>query len=310
MPAETAEIEFALVEWVYDHSDRGTLGDAELAGFVQAHGLTLQEALRLMEFCKEKGFLSDGFITAGGLYANLTALGEQVVSEKRRRRSDPLLRAAAARKALLDRLWQVESGLTPTLIAALSRTPGCRFEGEPIRAAEFVHAAEDLVRKGLARWRAPDGDGCPELLMITAAGGRCAEHYGGDVDQYEREREAGRTVFNIGSNTGNIAAGSTDFQMTAVTTHRDRMAEVAHFARALRQAVPVLGLPDDGAREMAMLAERLLSETAGDEPDPTRLQRWSGRVLELLNSPLMSGTLGGVLAAYGQTVLPGLPGGS
>jgi hypothetical protein len=91
------------------------------------------------------------------------------------------------------------------------------------------------------------------------------------------------------------------------TTNGVRTAEIVMFARALRQAAPVLGLPENDAKELAETADRMELEASSDQPDTSRLKRWGGAIVSMLNSPVVNGALGSILAAYGQTVLPGLP---
>jgi hypothetical protein len=59
--------------------------------------------------------------------------------------------------------------------------------------------------------------------------------------------------------------------------------------------------------EITDLATRLEAEAATDSPDPSKLQRWGNSISSILDSPVVSGALGSVLAAYTGTVLPGLP---
>jgi hypothetical protein len=54
------------------------------------------------------------------------------------------------------------------------------------------------------------------------------------------------------------------------------------------------------------MADRIEQEASSDDPDLNRIQRWGASILALLNSPVVSGALGGVLAEYGGSVLPGL----
>jgi hypothetical protein len=72
----------------------------------------------------------------------------------------------------------------------------------------------------------------------------------------------------------------------------------------------MLGLPDEETSELVELADRIEQEASGETPDLNRLHRWSANVLGLLNSPVVSGALGGILAAYGGMILPGLQSGS
>ena len=126
--------------------------------------------------------------------------------------------------------------------------------------------------------------------------------------EYERrDVKASGPVFHIhGDNTGNIAANSRDITMNTKTINGVSMPDLVIFARALRQATPTLGLPSEEASELVELADRIEQEASREAPDLNRLQRWAANVLGLLNSPVVSGALAGVLAAYGGTVLPGL----
>ncbi|MCT9010491.1 hypothetical protein [Streptomyces rhizosphaerihabitans] len=58
--------------------------------------------------------------------------------------------------------------------------------------------------------------------------------------------------------------------------------------RALRQAAPVLELPEDDVLEFTQLATRLETEAANGSPDPGRLQRWGGSIIGILNSPVVT----------------------
>ena len=119
--------------------------------------------------------------------------------------------------------------------------------------------------------------------------------------EYERRGvKASGPVFHIhGDNTGNIAANSRDITMNTKTINGVSMPDLVIFARALRQATPTLGLPSEEASELVELADRIEQEASREAPDLNRLQRWAANVLGLLNSPVVSGALAGVLAAYG-----------
>ncbi|GIH24928.1 hypothetical protein Aph01nite_32380 [Acrocarpospora phusangensis] len=69
----------------------------------------------------------------------------------------------------------------------------------------------------------------------------------------------------------------------------------------------MLGLTDRDAEELVETADRIEDEAASEDPDLSRIQRWSASALALVNSPVVSGALGGVLSAYGTSMLPGLP---
>jgi hypothetical protein len=95
----------SFVEWVYDHSD-GPLGDVEFREFSEAYKLDGGNSFGLLRYCKGRGLLDDKFSTLGGPVANMTPTGIQWVEDRKRRRADPALRIAAARKGLLVWLWK------------------------------------------------------------------------------------------------------------------------------------------------------------------------------------------------------------
>ncbi|MBT3155624.1 hypothetical protein HTV45_33135 [Streptomyces sp. CHD11] len=135
------------------------------------------------------------------------------------------------------------------------------------------------------------------------------DNYQGDIGAYERRNTGGNTTFHIGQNTGNIAANSRDFTLNATTHSGVDLAQVVMAARALRQAVPILGLPEDDAAEVTQLATRIEEEATSTNPDPSRLQRWRTQAVAILASPVVSGALSSVLATYLGVVLPELPAG-
>ncbi|WP_406486619.1 hypothetical protein [Streptomyces sp. NBC_01563] len=190
---------------------------------------------------------------------------------------------------------------TPTLFLA---TPWSYFAGAEISGTELHQALAYLAENDLIERIDTD----PAMVAITPQGVSCALAGGNVQDHTNQQRPGDNVTFNIGENTGNIAANSRDFTMNA-TTNKDGVdpAAVVMLARALRQAAPALELPEDDAIEFAQLATRLENEAAGGSPDPDRLQRWGSSILGILNSPVVSGALGSALAAYAGMVLPGLP---
>jgi transcriptional regulator with XRE-family HTH domain len=296
------------VEWVYDHSD-SRLGDVEFREFSEAYKLDGDNSFALLRYCKERGLLDDKFSTLGGPAANMTPAGIQWVEERKRRRADPALRIAAARKGLLIWLWkQKQTGAHFPITEKFLDFDDSVFEGDRLQADEVDRASAYLAEKGLISGVTVDERRGPVRAETTSAGDDCVERYGGDVAEYERrDVQASGPVFHIhGDNTGNIAANSRDVTMNAQTVKGVNMSHLVIFARALRQATPMLGLPDEETSELVELANRIEQEASGEAPDLNRLQRWGANVLGLLNSPVVSGALGGLLAAYGGTVLPGL----
>lgn len=298
-----------LVEWVHDQTAADETEYVTLTAFGELHGLNKQQCFRLLMACKDWGLVSDHYATLGDPAANLTPRGLQWVQERRRRRADPRARSAAARKGLLTWLWeQKNNGVGYPNVENIVQSPHSLFEGEQLTAEEIDRASAYLLSRKLITGTPTGQTEGPVRAEITAEGQDCVEHFEGDVSAYERRNRSGNTTFNIGENTGNIAANSRDFTMNA-TTNKDGIdpAAVVMLARALRQAAPTLELPEEDAHEFTQLATRLETEAATASPDPGRLQRWGGSIVAILNSPVVSGALGSVLAAYTGMVLPGLP---
>ncbi|MFI8348252.1 hypothetical protein [Streptomyces sp. NPDC085596] len=300
-----------LVEWVHEQTVAASAEYVTITAFGEQYGLDEQQCFRLLQTCKEWGLLTDLWAGLAEPTANLTPKGLQWVQERQCRRADPRERTATARKGLLTWLWeQKNGGVGYPIVKGVLQTPHSLHEGGRLTPEEIDRAGAYLLAKALITGKKTGQTEGPVRAEITAEGQDCVEHFDGDVSAYERRNSAGNTTFNIGENTGNIAANSRDFTMNA-TTHKDGIdpAAVVMLARALRQAAPALELPEEDGLEFIQLATRLENEAENGSPDPSRLQRWGGSIVGILNSPVVSGALGSVLAAYTGTVLPGLPSG-
>ncbi|TKA03145.1 hypothetical protein [Actinacidiphila oryziradicis] len=309
MSADFSALHEPLVEWIYDRTRADPLGGVSITEFGQSHGLTENQTYQLLQFCKGQRLLDDRHTTHDGPEANLTPRGLEWMEERRRRRADPAARAVAARRGLLVWLWhrKHEDVLLPA-VADVLNDPLSLFEGERLTDRGIDRASAYLSAKGLIKGdRNASSDG-PVQAEITAEGEDCVDNYQGDIGAYERRNTGGNTTIHIGQNTGNIAANSRDFTLNATTHSGVDLAQVVMAARALRQAVPILGLPEDDAAEVTQLATRMEEEATSTNPDPSRLQRWRNQAVAIL-SPVVSGALGSVLTTYLGVVLPVLPAG-
>lgn len=297
-----------LVEWVYDRSNT-PLGDVEFAEFSQLHGLNREDSYGLLRHCKERGLLDDRHSDHDAPVANMTAGGIAWVKQRRERRNNPILRTASARRGLLIWLWSAKhNGAHSLNVDQFLEAEQSIYEGERLQVDEVDRAAEYLDTKGLITGVRAAGRRGPIRAETTSHGDDCVERFGGDVSEYERHSTAGGTVVNIGgNNSGNIATNSHDVTMNASTINNG-LTDVVTFARAIHDALPTLTLPDGEANELAELADRIEQEASAEAPDRSRIARWMGSTIALLNSPVVSGVLAGVLAAYGGIVLPGLTG--
>lgn len=307
MVREFVQLYDPLLEWVYDRAGESSLGDVDITPFATDHGFTPQQAFELLRYSKGKGGLEDRYATLGEPAANLTPLGIEVMEARLKRRASPTARAAAARQGLLRWLWSMnESGAHFPLVDKILEADDSMFEHSRLTLDEIDRAAAYLKSKGLIEGHGVDQRQGPVRAQITAEGQDCVEHFDGDPVAYERRNTSTNTTFNIESNTGNIAANSRDFTLTATTHNGVPAAELVMLARALRQAAPILDLPQSEAEEFIDLATRLEDEAQSESPDPGRLRQWGSSIMAILNSPAVSGALGSVLAEYAGGVLPGL----
>ncbi|MFB7619868.1 hypothetical protein [Kitasatospora sp. NPDC056181] len=310
MPADRLLLAASLlqnpVEWVYDQNGNTPLGDVSLTPFADDHGLASDQAFQILRHCKQAGLLNDRFCSLGEAVADITPAGIAWVEARRRRQEDPAGRAAAARSGLLTWLWRRKHDGTrmPTL-AGILEAPQSLFEGIRLTGTEIDRAAGYLTAKGLIKGTARAiGMAGPLRAEITAEGEDCVENYDADLAAYERRNNGGATTnFHIGTNTGNIAANSREVTQTATTNQGINPSELVLLARSLRQAAPVLGLPESDVEEFADIATRIENEASTDTPDPGRLRRWGNAILDILNSPAVSGALAQTLSTAVQAAI-------
>ncbi|MEU5282382.1 hypothetical protein AB0G87_39105 [Streptomyces asoensis] len=308
MAIDFAKLLDPLAEWVYRQAGENPLAASSILPFTRERGMTDSQAFKLVEYGESKGLLNGRQSSMGDPYAQLTDHGLAEMEERLRRRSSPALRSAAARKALLTWLWhRKRDGTDFPVVDNVLEAYDSVIEGDRLTPTEVDRAAAYLESKELIKGVKVSGREGPVRAEITTEGMDCVEHYDSDISAYERRNSSG-TTFNIGENTGNIAANSRDFTINATTNkYGIDSAAVVMLARALRQAAPALELPEEDVLEFTQLATRLETEAATGSPDLSRLQRWGSSIIGILNSPVVSGALGSVLAAYTGTVLSGLP---
>ncbi|MFF7459608.1 hypothetical protein [Kitasatospora sp. NPDC008115] len=306
MATDLRTLQHPLIEWVYDHTRERPIGSVSLIPFADEHHLDRQQAFQLLLYCEEAGVLSSRGSTYGGPSANLTPAGTSWVEERRRRREDPAARVAAARTGLLTWMWhRKHDGTRMPVVAHVLEAPQSLFEGIRLTASDINRAAGHLQAKGMIKGTTPGwgGDG-PLRAEITAEGEDCVENYDADLAAYERRNNGGGTTnFHIGTNTGNIAANSREVTQTATTNQGINPSDLVLLARSLRQAAPVLGLPEGDAEEFADIATRIENEASTDNPDPGRIRRWGNAILDILNSPAVSGALAQTLSTTVQTAI-------
>lgn len=174
------ELHEPFVEWVYDHSNDAPLGDVDVREFGKIHTLGEEACWTLLRQSKERGFVDDKHSTMGVPAANLTGYGREWVEARRRRRSDKVQRAIAARNGLLTWLWgQKQEGVDFPDVNDFRKTAEARFEGDVLSETEIDRAAATLKNSGLIHGVEVDQRSGPVRAETTNEGDRCVERYSG-----------------------------------------------------------------------------------------------------------------------------------
>ncbi|MEU7913961.1 hypothetical protein [Microbispora bryophytorum] len=299
MTNSLSELNEDFVEWIYDRSDRTPFGDVDFQEFSDERGLDAEASFALLRQCKERGFVDDRHSTMGTLRANLTGYGREWVKQRKERRSDRVLRITAARNGLLRWLWErKQDGAHMPIVDDVLKSPESVFEGAQLTLPEIDRAAASLRAKGLISGVMVNERLGPVRAETTDSGDRCVEHYGGNVTEYEQHHLTAHTTYNIGGdNKGIIAPHGQNIQMNATFVDATKAAEIIRYVEQYRQAAPVLNLSPEAGAELAQLTDELEQEANGPAPDAGRLRGRLQRVGNILNSQVVGGALGNMLAA-------------
>ncbi|MEV4019990.1 hypothetical protein AB0J35_56885 [Nonomuraea angiospora] len=286
------------VEWIYDHFNRMPLGDVDFQDFSDEHGLDVEVTFTLLRQCKERGFVDDCHDAMGKPIASLTDSGHDWVKQRKERRGDRFARIAAARNGLLRWLWErKQEGVYTAVVDDVLKSPESVFEGERFTLPEIDRAAASLREKGLILDVIGSERIGPVRAQTTDSGDRCVEQYGGNVSEYEQRQLGSHATYNIqGDNKGIIASHSQNIRMDASFIEAGKVDEIIKFVQQYRQAVPVLNLAAGPGAELAQLTDELEQEANSHTPDVSRLRNRLKRVGEILNSQVVGGALGNMLA--------------
>jgi hypothetical protein len=156
------------------------------------------------------------------------------------------------------------------------------FEGDVLGQSSLTAAAQRLADAGLVEaisdFAEIEG---PTRVRITMLGRRCVES-GLWVDEFlQRERRQEPTVQNVfsGQFTGsNIAASSSNFSQT-LSTSGEAVDDLKIMVQAVLEALQLLGLSEDQAREVQRSAETVQGELERAEPDVPMVKTLMGRIV-------------------------------
>jgi hypothetical protein len=223
---------------------------------------------------------------------------------QQRRRADPVLRRAAAVNGLLRWLYDQDTDATQRLhIDQVLTSEHAMFEGERLPEAMIRRAAQHLQDNELIC-----GDsGVAEIegpitAQITPLGQDCVESGGNVADYLRRKTERAANITNFhGTVSGNVSWDSTHVTQTATTTGLAGD-EIGVLVRAIAEAIPALGLPDEQAATVRDSVDVIEGELAHSDPDRHILKMMMRRTLEALTGAT-SGTLGLLLTGYAKQLM-------
>ncbi len=245
---------------------------------MEESGLSLVAALGLTRALDEQGLVRE-CNAMGSPAALLVDAGRDFVVRLRTHRADPAVRAAAARKAVLACVYDAK--VKGKEMVSLDGTSRCRhgeFLGSRLTEAEVYRAYDYLAQKRLLRGHAINGSGRPTMVELTALGEDCMTDHQGDVAAFLKTRVLAQTVYQ--NNIGSISGGTNAIGAHVVQNVHNGIdpAGLREIVTQLTAAMPQFG---DAAPQVAAAVRELEEEAAAPQPNPGRVRRVLGHVLEV-----------------------------
>ncbi|WP_248294903.1 hypothetical protein [Actinoplanes sp. TBRC 11911] len=248
----------------------------------------------LVELFEAMGFDGDS--------AFLTDDGRLAVERIRAKRTNPGARRSAAENGLLIYLHRQDpNGVGWTRVADFLAADDSMFLGVRLPEDLVYRVAEQLVRVGLVQEGITVAElgGAPLTVRLTRDGRECAES-DDDVKDFlgHRDRPAPSQNFTINATSGNAFNWGANVSQSVTTTTATGLAgdELKALIQAILEAVPALGLTEEGRREVTASAQAVEGELVRAEPDQGIVRTHLRRILEAVNAEVGS-QLGQLLAA-------------
>lgn len=292
--SDSAARQDALLDWAYDQVHGSTMNVVRIMPFAEENQLDLEAAFTLVHICRDAGLATD-VSTSGNPSVRLTSAGLAHVQERRRRRDDPALRAAAARTGLLRWMYRQHiDGVRMPVPGKFTLAAEADFEGNPFTEVELALAAEYLAKRALIKGPGAFGATGPLRADITPDGMDCVVDWGADVSAYLRRQETGSspTTYNGPVFQGDVDGAQLAWNNQSVTQNHNRVEQVTPGFEALAKAVtevlqlvPGMDLPAEGREDVDAASNDILAEIVRDEPRPGPIRR-SVRVLRTWFTPI------------------------
>lgn len=209
----------------------------------------------------------------------ITQQGVDAADDFRSFMTDPRKRNIAARDEVLHWLYDEHlHGRSAPNIARFTISKYGKFYGDDFTENEISQATRILRERGLIRGTALT-DGSVIQPDITALGIQKIE----DEDLPPAVAASERApVFNI-TNSGsmNLTTGGSNVSQS-ITLTSNQVDDVRKVATALKEMLPILGIPAERQAEVAAVATELEQEANAPAPAPGRLKPLLSRVMEVL----------------------------
>jgi hypothetical protein len=216
------------------------------------------------------------------------------------RRDDKELRAHAARRGLLEWLWQqhhADVNLPP--VEGVLSTDSAIHEGESLELSDIRKAASHLADENLIRVAASGREGIIRA-QITSRGEECVEEYKGDVTKYRKDHPARGWSVQNNSNTfnGEVSGGQVSMGARGDTTQNQyRNEQVAPGYESVAQAVanvlqllPQMSLQQRDLEDAEAAANEVLEEVQAPSPEPSKLRRGMAALKGAIATGVVTGT--------------------
>jgi hypothetical protein len=272
-----------LLEWLHGQPDHNHLY-SDVTGFISEEGLPEECGRPLVEHLQDQGLVRTAIGLDGRPDSMITPKGIAHLHEIRAQRRDLALRAHTLRRQMLQWLYGEEqiTDMAPPDWSGFLGSDEAHMLGEPFAMREVEQVASYLNNKNLitgpSTGEAETGVVRP---MLTDDGHDCVLEFGGNVSDYLGRRNTGPVSTYIANNSGNVAVASAHFAQN-VTTGLDA-SKLIELAAAVRQALPVLGLPPDQHSALEGHAEELHDAASSPQPDKGNLRRLVDAIMAGLN---------------------------
>jgi len=273
----------SLLDWAHEQARGDVMTVIQIMPFAEEHGLDLDAAFTLVHICRDAALVRDDS-TFGTPSIRLTPAGLRDVRERQQRRTDPALRAIAARTGLLRWLYRqhLDDVHMPRPDQFISADEAMH-EGSPFTAAEIGYAAEYLAARALIKGPGVMGHRGPVRAEITPDGVDCVIDWSGDVSAYlRRQHGPGSTSTTINGPVFHSSADGAQLAWNSqtVTQIHNEAPQAAPGFEAIAQAVadtlrqlPAIGLPAENQEDAEAAGNEVLAEVVRDEPNRGRIRR-------------------------------------